>query len=53
MRARKVHKLKQTIRALNYHQRIELMDWLNMWYESYKEEQQMLYDEYMREWEEE
>ena len=38
MRARKVHKIKQTIRALNYHQRIELMDWLNMWYAAYKED---------------
>jgi len=38
MRHRRVQRLKRSIRALNYHQRIELMDWLNMWYAAQKED---------------
>lgn len=46
---RKVRKIQAKIRKMTWHQKLALMDWLNMWYEGYKEEQQMLYDEYMRE----
>lgn len=36
----KVHKMKRKIRKLNWHQRIELMDWMNMWYSAIKEEEE-------------
>ena len=46
---KKIRKIQAKIRKMTWAQKLALMDWLNMWYEGYKEEQQMLYDEYMRE----
>lgn len=40
MKDKVVHKLKKRIRKLKYWQRYDLMDWMNMWYLSEKEEQE-------------
>ncbi len=40
MNDKKVHKLKRKIRKMTWHQRIELMDWMNMWYSALKEEEE-------------
>ena len=36
----KMTKLKRKIRKLDYYDRIDLMDWMNRWYEAMKEEQE-------------
>ena len=36
----KVEKLKKKLRKMKYHQRIELMDWLNAWYAFDKEREE-------------
>ena len=40
MNDKTVHKMKKKIRKLKWDQRIELMDWMNMWYSALKEEEQ-------------
>jgi hypothetical protein len=40
MNDKRVKKLKKKVRALDYWQRIELMDWMNTWYAAMKEEAQ-------------
>ena len=34
---RKQAKIRKKIRNMSWHQKLILMDWLNMWYEAYKE----------------
>lgn len=34
----KVEKLKRKIRKMKWHERIELMDWMNAWYAQFKED---------------
>ena len=46
---KKIRNIQRKIRKMTWSQKLALFDWLNMWYENYKKEQQMLYDEYMRE----
>ena len=36
----KMTKLQRKIRKLDYYDRIDLMDWMNRWYEAMKEEQE-------------
>ena len=36
----KITKLQRKIRKLDYYDRIDLMDWMNRWYEAMKEEQE-------------
>lgn len=40
MNDKTVHKMKRKIRKLSWYQRIELMDWMNMWYSAMKEEEE-------------
>ena len=44
---KKVRKYKAKIRKLTWSQKLALFDWLNMWYEHYKEEQRRDYEQYM------
>ena len=37
---KKVGKLARKIRRMSWHERIELMDWMNAWYRSIKEEEE-------------
>lgn len=46
---KKTRKIQAKIRKLTWHQKLILMDWINSWYEGYKEEQRMLYEEYLEE----
>ena len=34
-----VEKMKKKIRKMSYHEKLELMDWLNGWYSYLKEEE--------------
>ena len=36
---KKCAKIAKKIRRMKYHERIELMDWMNAWYSSMKEEE--------------
>tara|TARA_Y100000401_G_C8322947_1_gene226486 strand:- start:2386 stop:2508 length:123 start_codon:yes stop_codon:yes gene_type:complete len=36
----RVEQLKRKIRRMKWHQRIELMDWMNAWYAAIKEEEE-------------
>lgn len=36
-----VRKLKKKMRTLHWHDRIELMDWMNRWYSDMKEQQRL------------
>ena len=36
----KMTKIQRKIRKLDYYDRIDLMDWMNRWYEAMKEEQE-------------
>ena len=40
---RKMRKMQRIIRKMTWYQRIELMDWMNAWYASYKAEQRLAY----------
>lgn len=46
---KKVSKIKAKIRKMTWHQKLVLFDWLNMWYEDYKEEAKRDYEQYLRE----
>ena len=37
----KVEKLKRKVRKMTFHQKVELMDWLNTWYSDLKEQQRL------------
>ena len=46
---KKTHKIRKKIRKLSWSQKLALMDWLNYWYEAYKEEQKQIYLEWVGE----
>jgi len=46
---KKVRRLLPKIRKMTWSQKLALMDWLNYWYEAYKEEQKQIYLEWLGE----
>lgn len=44
---KKIRKIQAKIRKMTWHQKLALFDWLNMWYEDYKEQARLDYKQYM------
>ena len=43
---KKVRKMQKKIRKLTWHQKLCLMDWINAWYQGYKEDRLREYNEW-------